>query len=120
MYFCIFTKIPVLLWIFHLKTLSIHTLEKIFFGSSSCGAVETNPLSIHKDVGSNPWPHSVGLRIWHCSDLWGRSQPQLGSGMAVALAMDGSCSSDLTPSLETSICHGCGPKKAKKIFLIKL
>ena len=39
-------------------------------------------------------------------------QTWLGSGVAVALA--GSYSSDSTPSLETSICHGCGLKKQKK------
>ena len=27
-----------------------------------------------------------GLRIWHCHELWYRSQMQLGSGIAVALA----------------------------------
>ena len=47
---------------------------------------------------------------------------QLGSciTVAVAVAQAGSCSSDLTPSLETSICCGCGPKKQKKKkFLLK-
>ena len=47
---------------------------------------------------------------------------QLGSGItvavamvvAVAMAVAGSCSSDLTPSLGTSICFKCGPKKQKK------
>ena len=34
--------------------------------------------------------------------------------MAVAVAVAGSCSSDLAPSLGTSICCGCGPKKKKK------
>ena len=37
-----------------------------------------------------------------------------GSGIAVAVAVAGSCSSDSTPSLGTSICRGCGPKKKKK------
>ena len=32
----------------------------------------------------------------------------------VAVAVAGSCSSNLTPSLGTSICHGCGPKKSKR------
>ena len=41
---------------------------------------------------------------------------QLGSGVAVALVVGvaGSCSSDSIPSLGTSICHGCGPKKQIK------
>ena len=38
---------------------------------------------------------------------------QLGSGVAVAVAWGSSCSSDLTPSLGTSICHRYGPKKEK-------
>ena len=34
----------------------------------------------------------------------------------VAVAQAGSCSSDLAPSLGTSICRGCGPEEKKKIF----
>ena len=51
-----------------------------------------------------------GLGIWHCRELWCRLQTWLGSGVAVA----GSCSSNLTPGLGTSMCHGRGPKKKKK------
>ena len=48
---------------------------------------------------------------------------QLGSSGAVAVVLAGGCSSDLTPSLGTSICSGCGPKKKKekkkrKFFLV--
>ena len=59
-----------------------------------------------------------GLRIWHCCELWYRSQTQLRSGVAVA----GSYSSDWTPSLGISICHGCSSKKTKdkKKYLKKL
>ena len=32
----------------------------------------------------------------------------------MAVVQAGSCSSDLTPSLGTSICHRCGPKKKQK------
>ena len=53
-----------------------------------------------------------GLRIWRCCELWGRSQMQLGSGVAMAKA--GSYSSDSTPSLGTSMCRRCRPKKEKK------
>ena len=35
----------------------------------------------------------------------------LRSGVAVAVAYAGSYSSSLTPSLGTSICHSCGPKR---------
>ena len=38
---------------------------------------------------------------------------QLGSSVAVAVAQAGSCSCDSTPSLGTSICCECGPKKKK-------
>ena len=52
-----------------------------------------------------------GLRIWHCRELWCRSQMQLRTHIAVAVAQASSCCSDWTPSLGTSICHGCGPKE---------
>ena len=39
---------------------------------------------------------------------------QLRSFAAMAVAKAGSYSSDLTLSLRTSICLGCGPKKKKK------
>ena len=41
-----------------------------------------NPTSIHEDTGLMPG----GLRIWCCRELWHRSQMQLGSGIAVAVA----------------------------------
>ena len=42
------------------------------------------------------WPLASlsGLRIWHCHELWSRSQMQLGSGVAVALVWAGSNSSN--------------------------
>ena len=39
---------------------------------------------------------------------------RLGSCVAVAVVWAGSCSSDLTPGLGTSICREYGPKKQKK------
>ena len=38
----------------------------------------------------------------------------LRSSVAVAVAQAGSCSSDSTPGLETSICHRCSHKKQRK------
>ena len=38
---------------------------------------------------------------------------QLGRDFAVAVTLVSGYSSDLTPSLETSMCHGCCPKKKK-------
>ena len=55
-----------------------------------------------------------GLRIWCCLDLWHRLQTRLRSGVAVAVAEASSCSSDLTPSLGTSIAQGAALKRQKK------
>ena len=55
-----------------------------------------------------------GLGIWHCCELWCRSQMGLGSCIAVAVVLASSCSSDSIHSLGTSICCRCGPKKKKK------
>ena len=55
-----------------------------------------------------------GLGAWCCCELWCGSQTWLRSGVAVAVAVAGSCSSDSTPSLGTSMCLRGGPKKKKK------
>ena len=55
-----------------------------------------------------------GSGIWCCLELWCKSQTWLASCVAVAVAQASSSSSNWTPSLETFICHGYGPKKAKK------
>ena len=47
-----------------------------------------------------------GLRIQCCCELWCRSQVQLRSHVAAAIVQAGSCSSNSTPSLVTSICQG--------------
>ena len=39
---------------------------------------------------------------------------RLGSQVAVAVVLAGICSSNLIPSLGTSICRGCGPKEQQK------
>ena len=65
------------------------------------------------------WVRSLGLlsglKIRRCHELWCRLQMRPGSSVAVAAA--GGCSSDLTPSLGTSICLRCGPNNqtAKQI-----
>ena len=55
-----------------------------------------------------------GLRIQQCCELWCRSHLRLGPHLAVAVAYAGACSSNWTPSLGTSICHECSPKKTKE------
>ena len=60
-----------------------------------------------------------GLKIRCCHELWCRSQTRLGSWVAVALAQTDNYSSDLTPSLGTSICHVCGPRKDRGKTLAK-
>ena len=55
-----------------------------------------------------------GFRIRHCHKLWCRLQTQLGSRVAVALALAGGYISDSTPSLGTSMCYGCGTEEKKK------
>ena len=55
-----------------------------------------------------------GLRIWCCRKQWCRFHTQLRSDMAVAVVQASSCSSNLIPSLGTSICHRGSPKKEKE------
>ena len=73
----------------------------------------TSPTGIHGDRGSiRSLPQWVGDPVlpW----LWYRPQMRLRSHIAVAVVLAGGCSSDLTPSLGTSTCLRCGPKKTKR------
>ena len=70
----------------------------------------TNLTRNHEVVGSVSLVLLSGLRIWRCRELW--SQTWLGSHVAVAV-VQASYSSDSTPSLGTSICRRCGPRKKK-------
>ena len=88
---------------------------KSLLGSSLCGSVVTNPVSIMR-----PWVRSLallsGLRIRH-HELWCRLQTPLGSqvavtvAVAVAVAQASGCSSFSAPNLGTSTCPTSGPKK---------
>ena len=64
------------------------------------------------------WVRSLALlsrlKIWRCRELWCRLQTWLRSGVTVAVVQTSSYSSDWTPSLGTSMCHGCCPKEQKK------
>ena len=53
------------------------------------------------------------LRIQHCLELWCKSQRWLGCRVSVAVVQASSYSSDLNPSLGTSIRHRCGPEMEK-------
>ena len=95
-----------------LLQLNGHKQTKPKYWSSHYGAAETNLTRNHEVVGLIPALLS-GLRIWRCRELWSRLQMRLGSCIAVAVAQDGSYSSDQTSSLGTSVCHKCSPKKIK-------
>ena len=81
--------------------------------SSCCDSAETTRL-ISMRMQVRPMASLSGLGIRCCHQLWYRSQMQLGSGVAVAVVQAGSCISNSTPSLRTSTCYRCGPKKRKK------
>ena len=66
-----------------------------------------NSTSIHEDVGLSLASLS-GLRIRHCCELWCKSQAWLWLWCRSAAVADS------FPSLGTSICCRCSPKKAKK------
>ena len=52
-----------------------------------------------------------GLKIRRYHKLWCRWKMWLGSGVAVAVMEACGCSSNLTPSMGTSLHHRCGHKK---------
>ena len=75
-----------------------------------------NLTRICEDVGMIPVLLS-GLRIWHCCELWYRSQTWLGSSVAVAVAQTGSCGSNSTPgplAWELPYAMGTALKSEKK------
>ena len=69
-------------------------------------------------VSMRTWVQSLALlsvlKIQHCCELWCRSQMLLRSHFAVAVALASRSSFNSTPSLGTSTCYRCHPKKAKK------
>lgn len=82
--------------------------------TTACVAVQCHGLDFSKYGRQKTIAQTSGLKMQHCQELWCRSQMRLGSHIAVAMAVASSYSSDLIPSLGTSIGHRCSPKKTKK------
>ena len=89
------------------------------FKTGACGEFPLWPselgtllVSMRMRCWFDPWPHSVGLRIQHCHDLRCRSQTQLRSPNCCG--RDQQLQLQSIPSLGTSICYRCGPKKQKR------
>ena len=85
----------------------------IIFRRSPCGSVETNLNSIHEDAVSIPGL-TQWLRIQCCCELWYRSQTQLVSHVAVALAQACSYSSDSILAWELPYAMGEALKDKKR------
>ena len=86
-------------------SLCLHLLDyKMDLGEFLLWHREKNLVSMRMRIQTLPSPS--GLGIWHCCELWCRSQTWLRSCIAVAAAQASSCSSVLTPSLGTSIYLG--------------
>ena len=62
----------------------VYNLKLGNFWSSCHGAVEMNPIKNHEVVGSIPGL-TQWVKIWHCCELWCRSQMQLRSDVAVVV-----------------------------------
>lgn len=82
--------------------------------NSHHGSADINPPRICEDAHSMPASFSR-IRIRGCPELCCRSQTQLGSHIALAMAEACSCRSDVTPSLGTSTGSTCVPQRRKQL-----
>ena len=78
--------------------------------ASRHGSAVTEPNEEPRGHGFDPWPRSAGKGPGVAVSRKHGSDPRV----AVAVVQAGKGSSDSTPSLGTSICYECGPKKQKK------
>ena len=101
-----FTPVFLATWFFNPSCLSMHLMSYVLGVPVVAKWKQIRLVSMRMRVRS--------LASLKCYELWCRSQTQLESCIDVAVVQAGSCSSDLIPSLGTSIGFGCGPKKAKK------
>ena len=82
--------------------------------NSHHGSADINPPRICEDAHSMPASFSR-IRIRGCPELCCRSQMQLGSHIALAMAEACSCTSDMTSSLGTSTGSTCVPQRRKQL-----
>ena len=76
------------------------------------GLAVMNTVSIHEDT-SRSLVSLSGLRLWHCHELWCRSQVQLESGIAVVWRRLKAAALIRPLAWGTSICLRFGPKETK-------
>ena len=87
---------------------------KVRAWKSHCVSAVTRLVSLRIRMGVQTLAPLSGLRILYFCEMQCRLQTGLGSSIAVVVMQASSYSSDLTPSLGTSVCHKCSPKKTKK------
>ena len=93
---------------------------KLASWSSPHGAAEMNPIRNH-EVAVQSLASLTALRIWHCPELWCRSQRRLGSDVAVAVAWLQLCVAPIRPlTWELPYAMSVAIKKIKKSGLQKL
>ena len=112
-------KLPVILkfrWGPGMVSLSSHCVgHSRHRRSSCCVSVGTNLTGIHEDAGLIPGPAQwVKDMVFLWAVVYVGHKCNLDLALLWLWYRAGSCSSDSNPSLGTSICQRCSPKKQKK------